>query len=181
MNAAALLPEPVRRRLRAAGLRRPRGQRGTFTIVVIFWTMMTVVMGTFLIDSGLAIGARQQAVNIAEEAARAVANDLDAGALRDGQIVIHFNNDGTCTDAQRQAAIDVLEGFGADFTAANLITCEQDPSRPYTYAGNVVDPVLVPVVLVTVSIPYSVIFGSLFFNETPVASGTATAYPEPGV
>src|SRR5437763_2268587 len=78
------------RRLRSRALARAAavrasGQRGSFTFAVIFWALMAMMLAGLVVDGGLALTERQRAGDIAEQAARAGANDLDQAALRNGQ------------------------------------------------------------------------------------------------
>jgi Flp pilus assembly protein TadG len=70
----------LRRRL-AAGERDERGISTLF--VVLFATAMLAVAG-LVIDGGYALGAKREAMNQAEQAARVGADALDQAALRSG-------------------------------------------------------------------------------------------------
>ena len=68
-------PLPSRRR-------RPSGENGAVAVLVLMLTPMLLALGGLVLDGGRAISARQQAANLAEQAARAGADTLDVSALR---------------------------------------------------------------------------------------------------
>ncbi|TDC64467.1 pilus assembly protein [Actinomadura sp. GC306] len=62
--------------------RDPRGDRGTIALYTVLFTPIVFVLAGLLVDGGLAIHARQRAADMAEQAARAGANQIDTDALR---------------------------------------------------------------------------------------------------
>ena len=76
----------TRRRL----TRRPghRYERGAATIFVVLFTLALLAVAGLVIDGGYALGAKREAMNTAEQAARAGADALNQGALRDGQTTV---------------------------------------------------------------------------------------------
>jgi Flp pilus assembly protein TadG len=59
--------------------RRDTGSASMFTVIFAFFV---IVLAGLLVDGGLAIHARQRAADIAEQAARATADDIDVAHLR---------------------------------------------------------------------------------------------------
>ncbi|RFU41558.1 pilus assembly protein [Actinomadura logoneensis] len=75
---ARFLTERLRR------LRDPSGRdRGTITLYIVLFTPAVFVLAGLLLDGGRAIHARQRAADMAEQAARAGANQIDTATLRD--------------------------------------------------------------------------------------------------
>jgi len=152
------------RNLRArAHTRRPHGQRGSFTFAVIFWALMAMILAGLVVDGGLAITERQRAGDIAEQAARAGADDLDPAALRAGNFVLAADS---CDRARQVATASGLDG--------SALTC--DPIQQITLATGQV----VPTMTVHIRIQYSPILIGLIYSGQFVANAAATAHPQPG-
>lgn len=165
-------------RARAAALRQclrapsRRGrERGTFSIAVVIWILMTLVLGAFVVDGGLSISERERAGDLAQEAARAVANFIDTNDLRNNQIVIDFNADGTCTQDEQSTVLGILEADGLQGT--DLKYCGLDPTG--------LSPVKTQVVLVTINVPYTQVLTGMFYKGSVSVTASGTAYPEPGI
>ncbi|WP_018653538.1 TadE/TadG family type IV pilus assembly protein [Actinomadura flavalba] len=60
----------------------PGGDRGTVSLYVVMFAPIVLMLAGLLVDGGLAIHARQRAADVAEQAARAGANQIDEAALR---------------------------------------------------------------------------------------------------
>ncbi|HEY3871519.1 MAG TPA: Tad domain-containing protein [Actinocrinis sp.] len=165
-------------RLRAPA-RRGR-ERGTFSIAVVIWVLMTVVLGAFVVDGGLSISERERAGDLAQQAARAVANFLDTNDLRTGTIVIDFNADGSCNQDEQHTVLQLLEADGLQDT--DLLYCGRNPADngETTTMDNGV-PVQVPDIMVTINVPYSPLFTGMFYKGKVSVTASATAYPEPGI
>src|SRR5437660_310649 len=56
--------------------RRLRGDRGTFALWTVLFTIAAIFLTALLVDGGDAINAKERAADLAEQAARAAANDL---------------------------------------------------------------------------------------------------------
>lgn len=67
----------MRRRWSAAGR-----DRGTVAMFTTIFALFVIVLAGLVVDGGLAIHARQRGADIAEEAARAAADEVDLGVLR---------------------------------------------------------------------------------------------------
>jgi Flp pilus assembly protein TadG len=119
------------------------------------FTLSVILLAGLLVDGGLAIHARQRAYDIAEQAARAGANDINENKLRTtGEVEI---NAGACDKAD-----DLLGAYPGEITSSN---CKAWPDR----------------VEVTVNITVqlqllSIVPGFSAFTMT----GTASAHPDEG-
>lgn len=69
---------PTRRRMAA------RDEHGISTLFVVFFAVAMLAVAGLVIDGGYALGAKRNAMNVAEQAARVGADSLDQGALRSG-------------------------------------------------------------------------------------------------
>jgi Flp pilus assembly protein TadG len=65
---------------------RKRDERGASTAIVVLFTVALLAVAGLVIDGGYALGAKREAMNSAEQAARAGADALNQGALRDGEV-----------------------------------------------------------------------------------------------
>jgi len=73
--------------------RRQRDERGSFTLFTILWSFLILLLAALTIDGGLAITQRERAEDIADEAARAQAQNLNQGQLRgSGQADINLGD-----------------------------------------------------------------------------------------
>ena len=80
----------------------PARDRGTVSIFTVIFALFVILLAGLLVDGGLAIHARQRAADIAEQGARAVADDIDLAELRStGEPRIA---DGACVRANRLVA-----------------------------------------------------------------------------
>jgi Flp pilus assembly protein TadG len=74
--------QPSRARASVLGDGSRRRDDGAITILVLLLTPMLLALAGLVWDGGLAINARQQAADLAEQAARAGADQLDLDAAR---------------------------------------------------------------------------------------------------
>ncbi len=144
--------------------RRPRGERGSFTFAVLFWALMAMMLAGLVVDGGLSITERQRAGDVAEQAARAGANDLDQNALRGGRYVLAAN---ACDQAK---AVVLASGLAA----SALTSC--DPNGTLRLATGQV----VPTMTVRIRIQYAPILVGMFYSGQFIANAAATAHPQPG-
>lgn len=72
--------------MRREGKKSWRGDRGTLSLFVVIFTPVVILLAGLLVDGGIAINGRERAADVAQQAARAGANDLNVGALRSGTI-----------------------------------------------------------------------------------------------
>jgi Flp pilus assembly protein TadG len=76
-----------------------RGDRGSLSIFVVIFSMAVLFLTALLVDLGNVMSAKERAADVAEQAARAAADDLSLPGLRGGAIVI---DQGTaCAKAQQ--------------------------------------------------------------------------------
>ncbi|MBA9008021.1 MULTISPECIES: pilus assembly protein TadG-related protein [Thermomonospora] len=94
---------------------RRRDDRGSIAMYTVLLTPAVLLLAGLLVDGGLAIHARQRAADMAEQAARAGANEIDADALRaTGEPVID-------TGAACGAAYDLLEAYRQDIAGRGCV------------------------------------------------------------
>lgn len=144
--------------------RRPLGERGSFTFAVIFWALMAMMLAGLVVDGGLALTERQRAGDIAEQAARAGADDLNQDALRDGRYQLAGD---ACQRAQKVAAASGITG--------TAVTC--GPVGSLTLPNGLV----VPTMTVQIRIRYSPILIGVIYSGDFIANASATAHPQPGL
>jgi Flp pilus assembly protein TadG len=77
----------VRRRLARLGLGSDT-DRGSVSLWVVMFAFVTLALLILVVDGGQVIVAKSRAADIAEQAARAAADDIDPGALRNGNVEI---------------------------------------------------------------------------------------------
>ena len=93
--------------------------RGTVGMYVVLFTPAVFLLAGLLVDGGLAIHARQRAADMAEQAARAGANQIDTEALRrTGEPVIDPSR-------ARVAACDLVADYGAEVTGSDCAADEE--------------------------------------------------------
>ena len=153
------------RRLARGRPGRRRDERGSFTVFVVLWSVVIVMVAALVIDVGLAISQRERAADLADQAARAEAQNLSTNTLR-ASGGAQIQDDGC--DRAHQYLTDVLSsidygqaaingGFGED-------GCELSADAP----GNSVT--------VSVQLTYSPFVFDLFGGTVTVTeTGTATA------
>ena len=141
-----------------------RDQRGSFTLIVVFWTLTTMVLAGLVVDGALAITERQRIGDIAEQAARAAADDLNPDSLRNGVYALAPGFQDRC------AAVATASGL-----ATSAVTKCVQTGTITLRTGQVV-----PVVEVDMTLKYSPILLGLFFATDFTANASATAYPQPG-
>ncbi|WP_242608823.1 TadE/TadG family type IV pilus assembly protein [Actinomadura formosensis] len=97
-----------------------RGDRGTIAMYTVLFTPVVFLLAGLLVDGGLAIHARQRAADMAEQAARAGANQIDTDALREtGKPVLDPGR-------ARAAACDLLAAYRDQVTASRCDANEQE-------------------------------------------------------
>lgn len=77
---------------------RPRRERGSVSVFVVFFGLTALALASLLVDLGNAVNAQERAADLAEQAARAAANAIDVTSLRSGNVVIDQAT--ACADAQ---------------------------------------------------------------------------------
>ena len=67
---------------------RLREDRGSVSLWVVIFAFVTLALLVLIVDGGQVIVAKSRAADIAEQAARAAADDINPAALRNGQVTI---------------------------------------------------------------------------------------------
>lgn len=75
-----LTPRKLMRRARAG--RRPAAERGSVAVFTVVFAVAVVLLTGLILDGGIAMNARERAADIAGQAARAAAGDIDVGTLQ---------------------------------------------------------------------------------------------------
>jgi hypothetical protein len=137
-----------------------RGDTGSISVFVVFFAITALVLASMLVDLGNAINAQERAGDIAEQAARAAADDIDPASLRAGTVVIDTTT--ACQDAADIIArYDALSGVQAQIAQPN--GCQPEPDQ----------------VTVTVEVTTTPVISTFFGSFTMHA--TESACPEVGV
>lgn len=136
------------------------------TVFVVLWSLVIVMVAALVIDVGLSISQRERAADIADQAARAEAQNLSIVSLRQsGGAVIQDDGCQRATDYLAAAATSVHYGSASLNTGYGNGGClVNDPGTP----GNSVT--------VSVNVTYSPFVFDLFSGTVTVTeTGTATA------
>lgn len=64
------------------------GERGSVSLWLVIFTLVSLVLLAFIVDGGQYMNARERAADIAEQAARAGADQVSVAGLRDGTFTI---------------------------------------------------------------------------------------------
>ncbi|WP_103502849.1 MULTISPECIES: Tad domain-containing protein [unclassified Streptomyces] len=139
-------------------------ERGSAAIVVVIFAFTLITLAAFVVDGGMAISNRERAADIAEQAARYAAQDLDEDRLRDpdgggaGAPINHANCDARVAQ------------FVQEFTLTSASVTDHDCFVDL----NIPDEVTVEIV-----VTYRPLFSSVFTDNVRVV-GTATAVARTG-
>ena len=96
-------------------LPRPAQDRGSVSLWVVLFAFTTMVLLTLVVDGGQVMIAKSRAADIAEQAARAAADDIAPAALRNGQVAIAA---GACDANGPAAGLISTYSKGVDVTAS---------------------------------------------------------------
>jgi Flp pilus assembly protein TadG len=110
-----------RRRLAAA--RGQPGERGSIAVFTVVFAIAVVFLTALIVDGGIAMNAQERAADIAEQAARAAAGNIDVARLRaSGAAAI---GPGACGVAARLVtAYQAADSGGVDaVTHATMTSC----------------------------------------------------------
>ncbi|MFH9588009.1 TadE/TadG family type IV pilus assembly protein [Streptomyces luteogriseus] len=135
--------------------------RGSGAGAVIIFTLVFLSLSAFVIDGGLSISKRERAADIAEQAARYAAQDIDRDALYEnegGPAPINFEN----CNARVKAFAREMDMTGADIGATHCVAA--DAQR----------------VQVEVQLTYSPVFTGMFYGGDVTVHGEAVAQNEVG-
>jgi hypothetical protein len=135
------------------------------TVFVVLWSLVIVMVAALVIDVGLAISQRERAADLADQGARAEAQNLSTVSLRQsGGAVIQDDGCLRARDYLANAASSVHYGIATLDTGFGNGGCELVGAGP----GNSVT--------VSVSLTYSPFVFDLFSGSVTVTeTGTATA------
>ena len=93
--------------------------RGSVSLWVVIFAFVTLALLILIVDGGQVIVAKSRAADIAEQAARAAADDINPAALRNGQVTIAAgacDTPGPASDPPRTSTAGSFsmrrEGFG---------------------------------------------------------------------
>ncbi|MEV0689528.1 pilus assembly protein TadG-related protein [Streptomyces sp. NPDC050388] len=130
--------------------------RGSGAGAVIVFALVFLSLSAFVIDGGLSISKRERAADIAEQAARYAAQDIDREALYDnegGPAPINYEN----CDARVKAFAREMDMSGADIAGTHCVAANADA------------------VEVEVQLTYSPVFTGMFYGGDVVVRGQAVA------
>lgn len=135
--------------------------RGSGAGAVIIFALVFLSLSAFVIDGGLSISKRERAADIAEQAARYAAQDIDTEALYEnegGDAPINYEN----CDARVKAFAREMDMTGADIGATHCVAANAEQ------------------VEVEVQLTYSPVFTGMFYGGDVVVHGQAVAQNEVG-
>lgn len=138
------------------------GDRGSGAGAVIIFAFVFLALAAFVVDGGLSIAKRERAADIAEQAARYAAMDIDEEALRDpanpGAAPINYQNCGARV-AQYASQVGMA---GPDIAASGCTAADADS------------------VEVRIRLTYRPVLTGLFYSSSFTVYGTAVAENETG-
>lgn len=114
-----------------ARLRLPRrlpADRGSVSLWLVIFAFVTLALLILVVDGGQVIVAKSRAADIAEQAARAAADDINPAALRNGQVSIAA---GACGTPGPATMLISTYGKGVGVTAS-MLGCQRSTDA----AGN---------------------------------------------
>lgn len=135
--------------------------RGSGAGAVIIFALVFLSLSAFVIDGGLSISKRERAADIAEQAARYAAQDIDKEALYDNQggpAPINFQD----CDARVKTFAREMDMSGADIAATHCVAANAQQ------------------VEVEVQLTYQPVFTGMFYGGDVVVHGQAVAENEVG-
>ncbi|MFJ8143523.1 pilus assembly protein TadG-related protein [Streptomyces sp. NPDC096048] len=135
--------------------------RGSGAGAVIVFALVFLALSAFVIDGGMSISKRERAADIAEQAARYAAQDIDREALYDdvgGPAPINYEN----CDARVKAFAAEMGMTGPDIAATHCVAADAQQ------------------VQVEVRLTYSPVFTGMFYGGDVAVHGQAVAENEVG-
>jgi Flp pilus assembly protein TadG len=149
----------ARLRRRAAARRRTvrGGDRGSGAAAVLIFALVFMALAAFVVDGGLSISKRERAADIAEQAARYAAQDINIADLRSatGGAPPVINTDKCTADVETYARMSGLDNEDAANSGCTLA----EPDR----------------VEVSVQLTYRPMLTGFFYDQPIVVHGTAAA------
>jgi len=135
--------------------------RGSGAGAVIIFALVFISLSAFVIDGGLSISKRERAADIAEQAARYAAQDIDLDSLYENENGAAPINFGNC-DARVKAFAREMDMSGADIAATHCMAADAQQ------------------VEVEVQLTYSPVFTGMFYGGDVVVHGQAVAENQVG-
>ncbi|MEU9352261.1 pilus assembly protein TadG-related protein [Streptomyces griseoloalbus] len=135
--------------------------RGSGAGAVIIFALVFLSLSAFVIDGGMSISQRERAADIAEQAARYAAQDIDREALYDnegGPAPINYEN----CDARVKAFAREMAMSGPDIAATHCVAANAQA------------------VEVEVQLTYAPVFTGMFYGGDVAVRGQAVAENEVG-
>ncbi|MGI5269200.1 pilus assembly protein TadG-related protein [Nonomuraea sp. CA-218870] len=130
-----------------------RRDRGSMSVFTVLFSVVVFLLAGLLVDGGAAINARLRAADIAEQAARAGADQVDVDQLRETGQVRLLGEDEVCARAG-----EVLEAHGDDGVAAERCAIQDEQ------------------VVVAVRVPWTAFFlGAIGFSGSGMVAEAAAA------
>lgn len=153
-----------------------RDDRGSLAMAVVIWAPVVVLLMAFLVDIGLLISDRTQASDIADQAARRVAQDIDEGWLKTHNVRgpngedpgIKVNVDPATGDCVPEARQYLIDNQIADTT---ITSCRVtgNPTAQDLYVN--------PRITVTLQMQYKPLFVGFALKGDSTVTGAGTATP----
>lgn len=141
-------------------MRTVRGDRGSISLYLAIFAIAAFALLALLVDGGTAINAKERAADIAEQAARAAANQVSVTGLRAASPVVQLGP-GAC-----QAAAGLVGQYPVgSSTSATMTSCNA--------------PAGATLATVSVSVTTTPVFP--FFINSFTMTSTATARPVCGI
>ncbi|MGI5437104.1 pilus assembly protein TadG-related protein [Streptomyces shenzhenensis] len=135
--------------------------RGSGAGAVIIFTLVFLSLSAFVIDGGLSISKRERAADIAEQAARYAAQDIDKEALYEnegGPAPINFQN----CDARVKTFAREMNMTGPDIAASHCVAADTQQ------------------VEVEIQLTYQPVFTGMFYGGAVTVHGRALAENQVG-
>lgn len=143
-----------------------RDERGSVAFIVVMWSVVVLALAGLVIDGSLMISQKERAADLAAQAARAQAENLNLGELRSTGL----------TEIQLGPAADPCQ-IAQNYLRQNTIQNGQasiDVNAPETNGVGCALSSRLPGNSVTVCV--SVTYQTLFIDLSPVATACATAH-----
>jgi Flp pilus assembly protein TadG len=105
------------------------GDRGSVSLWVVIFAFVTLALLILIVDGGQVIVAKSRAADIAEQAARAAADDINPAALRNGDVSIAAGACGVPGPASDLIAT-YQKGVGVTATMLKCLRRHWSPGRP---------------------------------------------------
>jgi uncharacterized membrane protein len=155
-----------------------RNDRGSLAMAVVIWAPVVVLLMAFLVDVGLLISDRTQASDLADQAARRVAQDVDLGWNHTHNtlgpkgeipgIKINVDPAGDCMPDAEQYLID-NQIADTTITSCQVVGNPTDGPPPNLYIN--------PRITVTLQMKYKPLFVGFALKGDSTVTGTGSATP----